>query len=489
MRYKVKFFPVLFLIIAQSLSCNEQNSGKLQGAMSVVNITPPVGCRLAGHFYEVLSTGIHDSLWAKSMVLEQGDQKFAFVFCDLIGLTSQISDSARKIASDQTGIPVKNIMISAAHSHTGPLFYGFQHNYFHGQALEERGHDPHEKIDYPKFLVKQIIKAIILANGNLQPVDLQKAQAIESQLSFNRRYYMKKGPVLFNPGPLNPEILAPAGPIDSTISILLMSSNNFSNYIGGLTVFAMHADCIGGTEISADYPFYLEQTLKSKFGQDYISAFGLGTCGDINDINVKKDQPIYSEENTKNIGEKLGKDVISNLKLMKPVSHPSLGMVSKKILLPLQIPSKEQIDSARELINNLYKVRNTGAYLKNAGGESGDFLNRVKMSKYLSLEDRKVSVPVEVQAFRIDSSTVIVGLPGELFVELGLSIKKRSPFKNTIVMTVCNDKTSYIPTKKAYAEGSYEVTNSILKPGSGEMLVETALGLLNELKTNINNKN
>ena len=109
------------------------------------------------------------------------------------------------------------------------------------------------------------------------------------------------------------------------------------------------------------------------------------------------------------------------------------------------------------------------------------------MSKYLSLEDRHASVQVEVQAFRIDSNTVIVGLPGELFVELGLSIKKRSPFKNTIVMTVCNDKTSYIPTKKAYAEGSYEVTNSILKPGSGEMLVETALGLLNELKTNINN--
>lgn len=489
MRHKIKLLPILFLIIVQSVSCNDHISGELQGAMSIVNITPPVGGRLAGHFYEILSTGIHDSLWAKSMVLEQDGQKFAFVFCDLIGLTSQISDSARKIASEQTGIPVKNIMISAAHSHTGPLFYGFQHTYFHRHALRESGQDIHEKTDYPGFLVQQIIKAITLADHSLQPVDLQKSQAIESRLSFNRRYYMKEGPVLFNPGPLNPEILAPAGPIDSTVGILLMGSRKSGNYIGGLTVFAMHADCIGGTLISADYPFYLEQTLKSKFGQGYISAFGLGTCGDINDIDVKKDQPIYSEENTKKIGEQLGKDVISNLALMKPVSHPSLAMLSKKILLPLQIPSKEQIDSARELINKLYKVRNTGAYLKNAGGESGDFLNRVKMSKYLSLENRKASVPVEVQAFRIDSNTVIVGLPGELFVELGLSIKKRSPFKNTIVMTVCNDKTSYIPTKKAYAEGSYEVTNSILKPGSGEMLVETALNLLNELKTNINNKN
>lgn len=486
MRYKVKLLPVLFLIMMQSVSCNDHVAGELQGAMSIVNITPPVGGRLAGHFYEILSTGIHDSLWAKSMVLEQDGQKFAFVFCDLIGLTSQISDSARKGASEQTGIPVKNIMISAAHSHTGPLFYGFQHTYFHRQALLDSGQDIHEKTDYPKFLVQQIIKAIVVADRSLQPVDLQKAQATEPGLSFNRRYYMKKGPVLFNPGPLNPEILAPAGPIDSTVGILLMGSRKSGGYIGGLTVFAMHADCIGGTQISADYPYYLEQTLKSKFGQGYVSAFGLGTCGDINDIDVKKDQPIYSEENTKKIGEQLGKDVISSLALIKPVSHPSLAMLSKKILLPLQIPSQEQIDSARELINNLYKVSKTGAYLKTAGGESGDFLRRVKMSKYLSLENRKDSVQVEVQAFRIDSNTVIVGLPGELFVELGLSIKKSSPFKNTIVMTVCNDKTSYIPTKKAYAEGSYEVTNSILMPGSGEMLVKTALQLLSQLKNNTN---
>ena len=49
-------------------------------------------------------------------------------------------------------------------------------------------------------------------------------------------------------------------------------------------------------------------------------------------------------------------------------------------------------------------------------------------------------------------------------------------------MTVCNDKTSYIPTKKAFAEGSYEVTNAVIKPGSGEMLVDTAVKLLNEVK-------
>ena len=454
----------------------------VKGSMSQINITPPVGGRLAGHFYEILSTGIHDSLWARALVLKQGKEKFAFVFCDLIGLTQNISAEAREKASAKTGIPVKNILISAAHSHTGPLFYGFQRSYFHNEAIQTTGVDPHEKTDYPDFLVLQLVRAIVSANAGLKPVEILSGIGHQKDLSFNRRYYMKNGPVLFNPGPLNPDIAGPAGPIDPSVGILLIRKPKSKEFTGGLTVFAMHADCMGGTDISADYPYYLEEFLKSTFGKDFISAFALGASGDINDINVKIDQLIYSESNTKKIGETLGKTVASMLPKLRVITQPSMKMLSEKILLPLQVPSFEQIDSAKELISNLYKVSQTGAYLKNAGGESGDFLKRVEMSKYLFLKDRKPNVQVEVQVFRLDSHTAIVGLPGELFVELGLAIKKKSPFRNTIVMTVCNDKTSYIPTRKAFKEGSYEVTNSIVKPGSGEILVKTALQLLKQIK-------
>ncbi|HEV9038703.1 MAG TPA: neutral/alkaline non-lysosomal ceramidase N-terminal domain-containing protein [Puia sp.] len=457
--------------------------GILKGNMTQANITPPVGCRLAGHFYEIFSTGVHDSLWAKAMVLQQGKEKFAFVFCDLIGLTTHVSANARLQASAKTGIPVKNIMITAAHSHTGPLFYGFQHTYFHRRALAAgKGQDPHERLDYSRFLVRKIVAAIVKANGAIHPVQLVAGIGEQNGLSFNRRYYMKHGPVLFNPGPLNPDIAGPAGPIDPAVGILLLRDGRSQKYEGGLTVFAMHADCIGGTEMSADYPYFLERTLKGRWGKGFISAFSLGPSGDINDVDVKKDQPIYSAANTERIGQTLGKTVINTVPGLPVISRPALAMLSTKILLPLQVPTKEQIDSARVLINSLYEVKKTGRYLANAGGESGDFLKRVEMSKYLALADRKKAVQVEVQVFRIDDETALVGLPGELFVELGLAIKKRSPFKNTIVMTVCNDKTSYIPTQKAFREGSYEVTNAIVKSGDGEMLVTTALRLLAEIK-------
>jgi len=102
--------------------------------------------------------------------------------------------------------------------------------------------------------------------------------------------------------------------------------------------------------------------------------------------------------------------------------------------------------------------------------------------KRLDIAQKGTSWPMEVQVFRLDAETAIVCLPCEIFVELGLDIKKNSPFKKTMVISICNDRPSYMPTKKAFTEGSYEITNSRLKSGSGEMLVEAAGKLLNELK-------
>ena len=70
---------------------------------------------------------------------------------------------------------------------------------------------------------------------------------------------------------------------------------------------------------------------------------------------------------------------------------------------------------------------------------------------------------------------------GEVFVDLGIAIKTASPFKTTLVIELTNDGPGYIPTRRAFAEGSYETVNSRVKPGGGEMLVETAIELLTDL--------
>ena len=91
------------------------------------------------------------------------------------------------------------------------------------------------------------------------------------------------------------------------------------------------------------------------------------------------------------------------------------------------------------------------------------------------------SLPVEVTTMTIGNDVAMVFLPGEVFVDLGLAIKRASPYRTTLVIELSNCvETMYIPTRAAYAGGSYEVTNSALQPGSGEMLVEAALRLLRE---------
>jgi hypothetical protein len=74
-----------------------------------------------------------------------------------------------------------------------------------------------------------------------------------------------------------------------------------------------------------------------------------------------------------------------------------------------------------------------------------------------------------------------VSLPGEIFVELGLAIKQDSPFKQTIIVELANGSIGYIPTRRAYRQGNYEVVSARCDEGSGELLVDAAIRMLKEI--------
>src|SRR5438552_379922 len=148
-----------------------------------------------------------------------------------------------------------------------------------GCATHEYVPDPREKIYYPAFLTAQLVKVIGQAQKNLRPATLEAGIAKQEGLTFNRRYWMKNGKVAFNPGQLNPNIVKPAGPSDSDVGILLARDAKTKRPFAGATVFAMHSDTVGGTLYSADYAYFLQETLRQAYGKNYVSAFGAGTCG------------------------------------------------------------------------------------------------------------------------------------------------------------------------------------------------------------------
>jgi len=447
---------VLWLLLAVGCASPGGSEGApLRVGVAEVDITPPQGYPMAGYYHDRANTGTKDPLKAKAIVFEQGSTRAALVFCDLIGVPAAVTSRARQEAERRSGIPAARIGIAATHSHTGPLFYGQM-----SKLLGERNKVASE-VDYPSLLATRVAEAVERAARDLHPAGLQAGAGEEHGLSFHRRFRMKDGTVRTNPGPLNPDIVGAAGPIDPEIAIL--AAHDGARPFAALTVFALHCDTTGGTEYSADYPGFLERELRASLGDGFLSLFGAGTCGNINHIDTSKKE----RRSARDIGVALGQGVLAQLPRLRPL-QPSLAMTSARVEVPIQTRTAEQVAYAQA---NVGKV----------GGKELPFLDQVRIVTTLHLQTLPSVWSLEVQALRLGRDTAIVTLPGEIFVELGLAIKRRSPFANTFVVELANDNCAYVPTREAFAQGAYEVENSRLAPGGGEALVEEAVKLLKSL--------
>jgi neutral ceramidase len=439
---------------------------QLHAGVAVADITPPVGYRMCGYFNERLSTGVLNPLHAKALVVRQGDRRAALAFCDLIGLSADVSQRARAQVQREIGIPAENILLAGTHSHTGPLYFDALRDYLHEKAVAKYGQDPCEQRDYPAELVAGIVKAIKEADAQLRPVQAQAGVAQQQGLSFNRRFLMKDGIVRFNPGVLNPDIVRVAGPIDPGVGMVLFHAAGGSDFFAGLVNFALHLDTTGGTLYAADYPYFVEQNLREKFGPDFTLLFGTGTCGDINHIDVRTKDRLKPEV----IGATLARTVAAGLGQAKAVSKPSLAVRRAVVEVPMQQFTADEIEQARKDMDKI-------------GTRDLSFLDQVRAYKIMDVQGRGGStICLEVQVFRLSDEVAVVGLPGEVFVEHGLAIKQASPFPVTLVIELCQDDVAYVPTSKAFTEGSYETVNSRIAPGGGEAMTEAAIRLLQELR-------
>lgn len=478
MRFIVAIVQVVLVVLSITLPCLNENAAaaELKIGVATIDITAPVGYRLCGYFNERPSTGTHDPLMAKALVMRQGDASAVLVICDLIGIGSDITQDVRKAVHAQTGIPKANITIAATHSHTGPLFGGALRNHLHNVAVAASPdkRDPRETVDYPRLLTERLVEVIVKADKAAKPGRIAAGMTKRDDLSFNRRFHMKNGTVQFNPGKLNPDIVRVAGPIDPEVGVLAVQ-DAAGKTTAALTVFALHLDTVGGTEYSADYPYYLEEKLRDKLGMEFVSLFGNGTCGDINHIDVRHERRQGGQDEAKRIGEALAETVAAAMPKLEASKTPRLAVRSGVAEVPLQTFTVEELAAAQR---DIFKV----------GQRQLPFLEEVRACTIVDLhlykQRRDGLFPLEVQAIRLDDETAIVCLPGEVFVELGLAIKRASPFKRTMVIELCNDSPAYIPTRKAFAEGSYETVNSRVQSGGGEKMVEVAVGLLGELKKN-----
>jgi neutral ceramidase len=467
----------LLLALAASLliPADPARAEAFRAGFGTADITPPVGWRRAGGFSEVVSTGVHDPLLTKSLVLSQGDVSIALVGNDLCSVPRELTDRARALASRRTGIPAANIVITATHTHGGPEYYGPLRDVLHERAERENGgRDPHEPIDYQALLVERWAEVIARAHADRRPARLSVVVPQQLGMAFNRRYLMADGSTGWNPGKLNPQVVRPLGPTDPDLPIVLVRDAATARPLGGLTVFAMHTAIYGAPPFGADYPGHLQAQLRSELGEPgFISLFAEGCAGDINHVDIGSGEPQGGETYPPQVGARLAATIARSLPLDRPIRDGQLAMRSATIRTPVAPIDEREYAEARRVLEALDRDERPFLVVVDAW-------RKAFRHKYWRIHGGRL--PQEVQAIRLDRDTAIVTLPHEVFVELGMAIKSASPFRTTIVISLANDLDFYIPVRRAFEEGHYEPTTCPLEPGCGERLVEASVKLLNELK-------
>ncbi len=459
-----------FILLASVLfvGCHQRNTMKmpdeLKIGISVVDMTPPIGYPV----HKATSDGVLDPLEIKAMVFEQGEFQGALIMVDLFYIPRELSDLVRKLATEKTGVPFSNICLAATHTHADPTCYDEIETYI--SSINVNDSIPKSEYEYAKQLIEKIVESIIEAQTKLNPVVMKSGTAHVDGLSFNRRHLMKDGIVKMNGGFLNPNIIRTVGPIDPDLGIILFEDIQSKKALASFTTFAMQLATIGSTtKYSSDYPCFLEKGLQQHFGNDFISLFGEGPCADVNHWDITKLGPQTGyEETTSSIGVELASVFLQNFTELKE-GNGTLRIANRIVKVPLQTYSDMDLQWA---ISNKELVASP--------------LVTARIKKILSLQKLRErygsTISLEIQAFAFNDKTAIITLPGQIFVELGLELKKASPFENTLILTLANSHEECIPIKKAFSEGSYEIVYSLVESGGGEMLIEEAISLLNEVK-------
>lgn len=430
----------------------------LRVGVAVRDITPPVGTAVLGYYHERKATGTRDPLAVKALVFAQGPVRAALVVADLGAVCDDLGKEVRRRVRERVGIPETHVAVAATHTHTGPEYF-----------FELREHLARPRPgSYAERLIEETVAAVADAAAGARPGVLRVGKAPqEPQISFCRR--------------------DGGGVVDPDVGVLLVGEPPAA----ALVNFAIHLDTVGGDKWSADFPWALQEFLRPERGKDFVSIFANGCCGDLNHVNRATRQ--------RNDTVSLGRALAATVKAARPevLSKPSLAVRHAVVRAPLQETTAADLAWAKELFAQVQKGKKLTAkdmdvvkaykllYLEDlrTGSLDPDTRKNMRLCAPASLSKGGDRLPLEVQAIRLGAETAIVALPGEIFVELGLALKKASPFKNTFVVELSNAiECRYVPTREAYARGGYEVVNSVLQPGGGEMLVEAALRLLRELK-------
>ena len=426
----------------------EQGTGNdLLVGTAEVEITPPVGTALAGSLWPRASEGIDDPLYVKAVVLESEGRRLAYGIFDLIAVGRAEGDRAVELASERSGIPCDHIVWAASHTHTGP---------YSAPLLDQTDGDIDDA--WLDGIADAFARCIAEADAAKVPARISRLRGFHTGLAHNRRVVFKDGRAVntWNLGRAEDvQSVGSAGPIDPEIGILA-----FDGADGGLLAvlfhFTLHTATNFGPRFSADYPGVVAAQIRERLGSEGSTLFLPGTFADQNSTG-----PRYQA-----VGEALASVIAGQLEGRVPLkSATSLGALKREVAVPYRDFSVDQEERIR------------------SSGWSPEAQEVFRREVELMRERGETEATTVLQAWRI-GDVGFVSLPGEPFVELGLRIKRESPFTWTYPVGYAGDHLGYLVTPEAWEAGGYEslIARSARPSAEGvSHLVDEALDLLRTL--------
>lgn len=462
---------ILIVLLVMLLQTRSEAETLRAGAFAA-DITPlqlPVS--MTGSFQDRKATGVHDRLHARGLVLDDGSTRVAVVIVDSCLIPREIYDEAKAAASKATGIPTSRILTAATHTHTAPT------------ALKAAQCSPDPK--YLEHLTKQITTAIIEANKRLKPADIGwGVVAIPEELG-NRRWFIKPEAMTANPfGRLDDQVkmnpprgtgvlIRAAGPVDPDVNFISIRSASGSP-VSVLANYGLHY--VGGVasgQLSADYFGEFARQIADRLEADesFVGIMSNGTSGDVNNYKFPEPRPRAAPyERIHAVASKVADRVHNVNKTLEFTDETSIRVVEREIELAVRKPNDTELERARNLF-------------KNAADPLRLNMEELYAQESIRLHEAEPTVHMKLQTIVIND-LAIVAIPCEVFTEIGLEIKRRSPFKTTFVIELANGYNGYLPTPKQHELGGYETWRSgwsYLETEASRTITETTLEMLKSL--------
>jgi len=444
---------------------------------------------------------INDPLYAKALVLDDGRTTVAIVAMDAvaIGGIGDIGDDflpkLRSRIQEELDIAGRNVLVNASHTHPP------------GRLLCEDV----EQVDRTFDAVSRALK-------NMTAAKVGAGVGHEDRIMINRTLRLKNGKCWTirqaNPCPLDEEV-AGVGPIDPDIGILRIDRMD-GRPLAVVYNFACHP-LIGvpGGGVTANFPGFASRVIEENLGSGAMALFLQGAGGDITEVLYKD---VNRPRDAEPVGTMLGLSTLQALREIQ-TKDAKLSVISETIELPRRTDIPERIKALQqEQTGLLESLRHTSLniktflplyikyalspdcpsdysyrYLQAEKTDSDDLSamdaqNRGNIDKYLKnihameklarIQDKiatlqfhqalndeagEATIPAEVQGIRI-GDCVLITSPAEVLVEVGLNVKRDSPYEHTLIAAFSNGYMHYGPPASDYDKGGYEVTECLLGP-------------------------